>query len=134
TEETEYVESIQRDIQWLGFEWSGPVRYASDYFEQLYQWALQLIRAGKAYVDSQTPEQLRSGRGSFHVEGAASPFRDRSVDENLDLFQRMRAGEFADGEHVLRAKIDMSSKDVKLRDPLMYRIRKVPHHRSGDAW
>ncbi|MEZ4449352.1 MAG: glutamine--tRNA ligase/YqeY domain fusion protein [Nannocystaceae bacterium] len=134
TEETEYVESIQRDIEWLGFRWSGPVRYASDYFEQLYQWALQLIREGKAYVDSQTREQLREGRGSFHAEGAQSPYRERSVAENLDLFQRMRAGEFEEGEHVLRAKIDMASKDVKLRDPLMYRIRKVAHHRTGDAW
>ena len=134
TEETEFVESIQRDVQWLGYQWSGPVRYASDYFEQLYQWALQMIREGKAYVDSQTPEELRQGRGSFHAEGRESPYRGRSVEENLDLFQRMRAGEFDDGTHVLRAKIDMTSKDVKLRDPLMYRIRKVPHHRTGDAW
>jgi glutaminyl-tRNA synthetase len=134
TEDTEYVESIQRDVQWLGYQWSGPVRYASDYFEQLYQWALQLIREGKAYVDSQSLEELRAGRGNFHAEGRPSPYRDRSVEENLDLFQRMRAGEFEDGQHVLRARIDMSSKDVKLRDPLMYRIRRAHHHRTGDAW
>ncbi|HRI09894.1 MAG TPA: glutamine--tRNA ligase/YqeY domain fusion protein [Nannocystaceae bacterium] len=134
TEETEFVEAIQQDVIWLGYQWSGPVRYASDYFEQLYQWALQLIREGKAYVDSQSLEELRSGRGSFHMEGHESPYRGRSVEENLDLFQRMRAGEFDEGAHVLRAKIDMTSKDVKLRDPLMYRIRKAPHHRTGDAW
>ncbi|MCB9700944.1 MAG: glutamine--tRNA ligase/YqeY domain fusion protein [Myxococcales bacterium] len=134
TEETEYVEAIQADIRWLGFQWDGPVHYASDYFEQLYRWALDLIRAGKAYVDSQSVEELREGRGSFHQEGRVSPYRERSIEENLDLFQRMRAGEFDEGAHVLRAKIDMASKDVKLRDPLMYRIRKVAHHRTGSEW
>lgn len=134
TEETEYVESIKADVQWLGYTWSGEPRYASDYFEQLFQWAIELIKAGHAYVDSQSLEEIREGRGDFHKEGVQSPFRDRSVEENLDLFMRMRKGEFEDGAHVLRAKIDMASKDVKLRDPLMYRIRKTPHHRTGDAW
>jgi glutaminyl-tRNA synthetase len=134
TEETEFVESIKADVRWLGYQWSGEARYASDYFEQLYAWAIKLIKAGKAYVDSQSLEEIRENRGDFHREGVASPYRERSVEENLDLFQRMRAGEFDDGAHVLRAKIDMASKDVKLRDPLMYRIRKVPHHRTGDAW
>lgn len=133
-EETEYVDAIMEDVRWLGFEWDGPVRYASDYFEQLYQWAEELIQKGLAYVDSQSLDEIREGRGSFHKKGVPSPYRDRSVEENLDLFRRMREGEFEDGAHVLRAKIDMESKDLKLRDPLMYRIRKVPHHRTGDAW
>ncbi|HGG58263.1 MAG TPA: glutamine--tRNA ligase, partial [Nannocystis exedens] len=133
-EETEYVESIKTDVRWLGYTWQGKARFTSDYFEQLYQWAIQLIKAGKAYVDSQSPEEIREGRGNYHNEGKASPYRNRSVEENLDLFTRMRAGEFDDGTHVLRAKIDMASKDVKLRDPLMYRIRRVHHHRTGDTW
>ncbi|MCA9714751.1 MAG: glutamine--tRNA ligase/YqeY domain fusion protein [Myxococcales bacterium] len=134
TEDTSYVEAIQRDVRWLGFDWGARALYASDYFEQLYAWAIQLIEAGKAYVDSQSEEEIREGRGNFYKPGVESPHRGRSVEENLDLFARMRAGEFKDGEHVLRAKIDMQSKDVKLRDPLMYRIRHVAHHRTGDAW
>jgi glutaminyl-tRNA synthetase len=133
-EDEEFVESIQRDVRWLGFEWNGEARYASDYFEQLYQWAERLVVEGKAYVDSQSLDEIREGRGSFHRPGVPSPYRDRSVEENLDLFRRMRAGEFDEGAHVLRANIDMQSKDLKLRDPLMYRIRKARHHRTGDAW
>jgi len=134
TEDVEYVESIKNDIRWLGFEWGEHEYYASDYFEQLYQMALELVRQGKAYVDSQSPEEIRKNRGDFHRPGVDSPHRARSVDDNLDLFQRMRAGEFAEGEHVLRALIDMRSPDVKLRDPLMYRIVKTPHHRTGAEW
>lgn len=133
-EEIEYVESIKTDVRWLGYTWEGEARFTSDYFEQLYQWAIELIKADRAYVDSQSPEEIREGRGDYHNEGTASPYRSRSVEENLEFFTRMRAGEFADGTHVLRAKIDMASKDVKLRDPLMYRIRRVTHHRTGDAW
>ncbi len=134
TEETEFVESIKADVQWLGFSWGETEYYASDYFAKLYEYAIKLIKDGKAYVDSQTPDEIREGRGNFHKPGVESPFRSRSVDENLDLFARMRAGEFDEGSHVLRAKIDMASKDVKLRDPPMYRIRKEPHHRTGTAW
>ena len=134
TEETEYVESIQADVRWLGFQWAGEARYASDYFEQLYQWAEQYIREGKAYVDSQSLDEIRQNRGDFYRPGVESPHRNRSVEENLDLFRRMRAGEFADGAHVLRAKIDMQSTDLNLRDPLMYRIRHAHHHRTGDTW
>jgi glutaminyl-tRNA synthetase len=134
TEETEYVESIQEDIRWLGFDWGDNQFYASDYFEQLYAFAVQLVKAGKAYVDSQSPDEIRSGRGDFHKPGTDSPHRDRSAEENLDLLQRMKDGEFDEGEHVLRAKIDMASPNLNLRDPLMYRIRKVDHHRTGDAW
>lgn len=133
-EEAEYVEAIMEDVRWLGFEWDGPPRYASDYFEQLYQWAEELIMKGLAYVDSQSLEEIRENRGDFHRKGIPSPYRDRTPEENLDLFRRMRAGEFDEGEHVLRAKIDMESKDLKLRDPLMYRIRKIPHHRTGTQW
>lgn len=132
-EDVEYVESIQEDVRWLGFEWDG-LYFASDYFEQLYDWACVLIRKGLAYVDSQTLEEIRAQRGTATEPGTASPFRDRSVEENLDLFSRMRAGEFEDGAHVLRAKIDMASKHLILRDPLMYRIRHAEHHRTGDAW
>ena len=134
TEDTEYVESIQADVRWLGFDWGEHLYFASDYFEQLYTMAEQLIRDGKAYVDSQSLDAIRDGRGNFHEPGTESPYRDRSVEENLGLFRRMRAGEFDDGAHVLRAKIDMASKDLKLRDPLMYRIRHATHHRTGDAW
>ncbi len=132
-EDVEYVEAIQQDIRWLGFEWDE-LHYASDYFEQLYQWAEQLIQKGLAYVDSQSLEEIRAQRGTAQSPGTNSPYRERSVEENLDLFRRMRAGEFADGEHVLRAKIDMTSPHLILRDPLMYRIRHAHHHRTGDQW
>ncbi|MEE2827311.1 MAG: glutamine--tRNA ligase/YqeY domain fusion protein, partial [Planctomycetota bacterium] len=133
-EETEYVEAIQEDIRWLGFDWQDRLFFASDYFEQLYLWALELIRQGKAYVCDQTAEEVREYRGGWNKPGKESPFRERSVEENLDLFERMKAGEFADGEKTLRAKIDMNSANMNLRDPAMYRIRHVSHHRTGDAW
>jgi glutaminyl-tRNA synthetase len=133
TEEVEFVESIQADVRWLGVGWSA-LHFASDYFEQLYQWAEELIQKGKAYVDSRNLEEIRESRGNFYKKGTASPFRDRAIAENLDLFRRMRAGEFADGAHVLRAKIDMDSPNMNLRDPPMYRIRKARHHRTGDKW
>jgi glutaminyl-tRNA synthetase len=133
-EDVEYVDSIKEDIRWLGFDWGDREYYASDYFEQLYAFALQLINGGDAYVDSQTLEQIRSARGTLTTPGSASPFRSRSVAENLDLFQRMRAGEFADGTHVLRAKIDMAAANLNLRDPIIYRIRHATHHRTGDDW
>jgi glutaminyl-tRNA synthetase len=134
TEEDEFVRSIQEDVHWLGFDWGGRKYFASDYFEKLYELAVSLIREGRAYVDSQTVEEIRQGRGSFYMPGRVSPYRDRSVDENLDLFKRMRAGEFPDGAHVLRAKIDMQSPNQNLRDPVMYRIKREHHHRTGDAW
>ena len=134
TEDVNFVEAIQRDIAWLGFAWSGEVRYASDYFEQLYGFAVRMIEAGEAYVDSRSLEDIRATRGDYHHPGQNSPFRDRPVAENLDLFRRMRAGEFADGTHVLRAKGDMASTDMKMRDPLMYRIKHAHHYRTGDAW
>jgi glutaminyl-tRNA synthetase len=133
-EDVEYVESIMADVHWLGFDWAERLYYASDYFEQLYQYAVQLIKAGKAYVDSLSPEEMRDYRGTLTGPGRESPYRDRSIEENLDLFARMRAGEFKDGTHVLRAKIDMRSGNVNLRDPVMYRILHVPHHRTGDQW
>ena len=132
-EDTEYVDSIQQDIRWLGFEWAG-VHYASDYFEQLYEWAVVLIKKGLAYVDDQTQEEIRLGRGTVTEPGKNSPWRDRSIEENLDLFERMRNGEFADGERVLRAKIDMAHPNMQLRDPIMYRILHASHHRTGDKW
>ena len=132
-EETEYVDSILADVRWLGFEWDG-LFYASDYFDQLYEWALQLIRAGKAYVDDLTAEEMREYRGSLTEPGKDSPYRNRSVEENLDLFQRMRAGEFPDGSRTLRAKIDMAAPNLNLRDPVMYRILHAEHHRTGDKW
>ena len=132
-EDTEYVDSIQQDIRWLGFEWAG-VHYASDYFEQLYEWAVVLIKKGLAYVDDQTQEEIRLGRGTVTEPGKNSPWRDRSIEENLDLFVRMRNGEFADGERVLRAKIDMAHPNMQLRDPIMYRILHANHHRTGDKW
>ena len=134
TEETEYVESIMDDVRWLGFEWNGDVRYASDYFEQLYEWAEKLIEKSVAYVDSLSAEEISEYRGKWNEPGRESPYRNRPVEENLDLFRRMRAGEFKDGEHVLRARIDMSSPNVNLRDPIMYRIRHERHHRTGDDW
>ena len=133
-EDTEYVESIREDVRWLGFDWGSHEYFASDYFERLYDCAVDLVKRGFAYVDSQSLEEIREGRGDFYRPGVNGPFRDRSVEENLDLLARMRAGEFDEGAHVLRAKIDMASKDVNLRDPLMYRIRKVTHHRTGDDW
>ena len=132
-EDTEYVDSIQQDIRWLGFEWAG-VHYASDYFEQLYEWAVVLIKKGLAYVDDQTQEEIRLGRGTVTEPGKNSPWRDRSVEENLDLFERMRKGEFADGEKVLRAKIDMAHPNMQFRDPIMYRILHAEHHRTGNKW
>ena len=133
-EEEEYIEAIKEDIRWLGFDWEDREYYASDYFEQLYEWAVQLIEDGKAYVDSLSPEEIREYRGAFGTPGKESPYRDRSVEENLDLFERMRAGEFEDGAHVLRAKIDMASGNMNLRDPVMYRILHATHHRTGDTW
>jgi len=133
-EDTEYVEAIKDDIRWLGFEWNGDVRYASDYFEQLYQWGEDLIEKGLAYVDSQSAEEIAAGRGTATEPGKNSPFRDRPKEESLDLFRRMRAGEFPDGAMVLRAKIDMASPHLIMRDPLMFRIRHAEHHRTGDKW
>ncbi|HRA04379.1 MAG TPA: glutamine--tRNA ligase/YqeY domain fusion protein [Arachnia sp.] len=133
TEDTSFVEGIVDDIEWLGYE-PADVRFASDYFEQLYAWAEQLITAGLAYVDDQDSEAISAGRGGFGKPGIESPFRDRPVEANLDLFRRMRAGEFADGSRVLRAKIDMSHENMQMRDPIMYRIRRVDHHRTGDEW
>jgi glutaminyl-tRNA synthetase len=133
TEDVEYVEAIQDDIRWLGFGWSN-LHYASDYFERLYELAVKLIEKGEAYVDSLSEEQIREYRGDFYKKGRPSPYRDRSVVENLDLFRRMRAGEFPEGAHVLRAKIDLETQNMNLRDPLLYRIRYAPHHRTGKAW
>jgi glutaminyl-tRNA synthetase len=133
-EEVEYVESIKADVHWLGFDWGERVFYASDYFEQLYAYAVQLIEAGKAYVDSLSAEDIRQYRGTLTEAGRESPYRKRPVQENLALFERMRGGEFADGEHVLRAKIDMASGNINMRDPVMYRILHATHHRTGDAW
>ncbi len=133
-EEVEYVESIMEDIRWLGFDWDDRLLYASDYFEQLYEFALQLIQAGKAYVDSLSADEIREYRGTLTEPGQDSPYRNRSVEENLDLFERMRAGEFEDGAHVLRAKIDMESPNLNMRDPVMYRILHAEHHRTGNKW
>ena len=132
-ESEDFAQAIMHDVRWLGFEWHE-LRHASDYFDQLYDYAIYLIKAGKAYVDSQDASEVRSSRGSFWEEGTESPYRDRPVEENLDLFTRMKDGEFEDGEHVLRAKIDMTSGNMHMRDPAIYRIRKVPHHRTGDKW
>ncbi|MEO6419976.1 MAG: glutamine--tRNA ligase/YqeY domain fusion protein [Polyangiaceae bacterium] len=134
TEDVEYVEAIQNDIRWLGFDWENRLYFASDYFEKLYELAVRLVNEGKAYVDDRSLEEIRQTRGDFYKPGEDSPHRHRSPEENLDLLTRMRKGEFADGSHVLRAKIDLASPDVKLRDPVMYRIRRVHHHRTGDAW
>ncbi len=133
TEETEYVNSIKKDIQWLGFQWDKEL-YTSDYFEQLYQFAVKLIKKGKAYVDDSTAEEIAALKGTPTKPGVASPYRDRSVEENLDLFARMKAGEFEDGTRILRAKIDMASPNMLMRDPLMYRIKHQHHHRTGDDW
>ena len=133
-EEQEYIDAIERDVRWLGFDWGKHLYHASDYFERLYGWAEDLIRAGKAYVDDQTQEQIRVNRGTLTEPGKNSPFRDRSVEENLDLFRRMRAGEFPNGARVLRAKIDMASGNINLRDPVLYRILHAPHPRTGTTW
>jgi glutaminyl-tRNA synthetase len=133
-EEQEYIDAIERDLRWLGFDWGKHLYYASDYFEQLYNWAEDLIRAGLAYVDDQTQDQIRANRGTLTEPGNNSPFRDRSVEENLDLFRRMRAGEFENGARVLRAKIDMASGNINLRDPVLYRILHAAHPRTGTAW
>jgi glutaminyl-tRNA synthetase len=133
-EETEYVDSIQEDVRWLGFDWEDRLFYASDYFGQLYEWAVKLIRDGKAYVCDLTAEQIREYRGTLTEPGKESPWRNRSVEENLDLFERMKGGEFPDGSRTLRAKIDMASKNLNMRDPVMYRIAHKHHHRTGDAW
>ncbi len=132
-EDTEYVDSIKEDIKWLGFQWAEE-HYASDYFEQLYQWACELIRKGLAYVDDQSIEQIRENRGTVQTPGKNSPYRDRSVEENLDLFTRMRNGEFEDGSKTLRAKIDMAHPNMHMRDPIMYRIIHTSHHRTGNTW
>ncbi len=133
-EDVEYVDAIQEDVRWLGFDWGANLFYASDYFERLYDFAVQLIKEGKAYVDSLSSDEIREYRGTLTEPGRESPYRNRSVEENLDLFARMRAGEFPDGAHVLRAKIDMTSPNILMRDPPLYRIRHAPHHRTGDTW
>ena len=134
TEDTEYVEGIKQDVRWLGFDWKDHLHFTSDYFETLYDYAVDLIKQGKAFVDDQTADEIRANQGSLTEPGNESPFRRRSIEENLDLFARMRAGEFADGTCVLRAKIDMAAPVVAMRDPILYRIQKKTHHRTGDAW
>ncbi len=133
-ESMEYVNAIIRDVKWLGFDWEDRLYYASDYYEKLYQYALQLIKMGKAFVCSLSADEIRQYRGTFTEPGKESPYRNRTIEENLDLFERMRAGEFPDGTHVLRAKIDMASPNITMRDPVMYRIKKETHYRTGDAW
>ena len=134
TEDVEYVRSIETDVRWLGFEWAGEPKYASDYFETLYEYAIHLIQHGDAYVDSQSADEIRRSRGTLTEPGTASPYRERSVEENLDLLARMRGGEFEDGAHVLRARIDMASPNINMRDPVLYRLRRAHHHRTGDDW
>jgi glutaminyl-tRNA synthetase len=133
-EDVEYVEAIQEDVHWLGFDWADRMYFASDYFEKLYNYAVQLIRLGKAYVDSLSADEIRNCRGTLTAPGKESPYRNRSVEENLELFEKMRAGEFEDGIHVLRARIDMSSPNLNMRDPTLYRIRHTAHHRTGNKW
>ncbi len=133
-ENQEFIDAIQEDVRWLGFQWREPVHYASDYFDQLYEWAVHLIRTGKAYVCHLTPDQAREYRGTLTEPGKNSPYRERGVDENLALFEKMRGGEFDEGACVLRAKIDMAAPNMNLRDPILYRIRKVAHHQTGDKW
>ena len=133
-EEVEYVDSIKEDVRWLGYDWADREYYASNYFEQLFEYAVRLIKAGKAYVDSLSADEIRQYRGTLTEPGKNSPYRERSVDENLDLFERMRAGEFQDGDHVLRAKIDMASPNIIMRDPTLYRIKHVSHYRTGNMW
>ncbi|MFQ3574702.1 MAG: glutamate--tRNA ligase family protein, partial [Thermodesulfovibrionales bacterium] len=130
-EEQEYVDSIIEDVRWLGFDWGDRLYYASDYFEQLYQWAEELIKKGKAYVCDLSPEEIKQYRGTLTEPGKDSPYRNRSIEENLDLFRKMRAGEFPDGTKTLRAKIDMQSGNINMRDPVMYRIKHENHHRTG---
>ena len=133
-EDVEYVDSIMEDVRWLGFDWADRLHYASDYFDRLYEWALELIRKGKAYVCDLSADEVRATRGTLKEPGTESPYRDRSVDENLDLFERMKAGEFPDGSRTLRAKVDMASPNLNMRDPVMYRILRAEHHRTGDQW
>ena len=133
-ESQEFIDSIQADVRWLGYQWDGDVRFASSYFQQLYDWAVYLVEQGRAYVDDLSPEEAREYRGTLTEPGRNSPYRDRDVAENLDLLARMKAGEFDEGSRVLRAKIDMASPNMNLRDPILYRIRKVPHHQTGDDW
>jgi glutaminyl-tRNA synthetase len=133
-EDQEYVDSIIRDVKWLGFDWADRLYYASDYYERLYQYAVQLIKEDKAFICSLSAPEIRDYRGTLTKPGKESPYRNRSVKENLDLFERMRAGEFEEGAHVLRAKIDMASPNITMRDPVIYRIRKEPHYRTGDKW
>lgn len=133
-EDVEYIDSIREDIKWLGFDWGENEFFASDYFDKLYDYAEKLIKEGKAYVDSLSPEEIREYRGTLTKPGKESPDRGRSVEENLDLFRRMKAGEFEDGKYLLRAKIDMASPNLNMRDPALYRIRRVTHHRTGDKW
>ncbi|MEE8596177.1 MAG: glutamine--tRNA ligase/YqeY domain fusion protein [bacterium] len=133
-EKQEYIDAIKEDIRWLGFDWEDREYYASDYFDQLYEWAVQLIKAGKAYVDDLSAEEIREYRGTLTEPGKDSPYQNRSVEENLDLFERMKAGEFSDGSRVLRAKIDMAASNINMRNPVMYRILHKPHHRQGDKW
>ncbi|MEE3252686.1 MAG: glutamine--tRNA ligase/YqeY domain fusion protein [Nitrospinota bacterium] len=133
-EETKYVKAIKEDVKWLGFDWGDRMFYASDYFDQLFEFAMRLIQKSKAYVDDLAPDQIREYRGTLSEPGKNSPFRDRSIEENLDLFQKMKAGEFKEGEKVLRAKIDMGSANLNMRDPILYRILRAPHHRTGDKW
>jgi len=133
-EDQEYIDAIKADVEWLGFKWAGEEHYASDYFDQLHEWAIYLIQAGKAFVCDLNAEEMRAYRGSLTEPGKNSPFRERSVEENLDLFARMKAGEFPDGARSLRAKIDMASPNINLRDPILYRIRHAHHHQTGDKW
>jgi len=133
-EDQEYIDAIKSDVKWLGFQWAGEERYASNYFDQLHDWAVELIKAGKAYVDDLSPDEARAYRGTLNEPGKNSPFRERSAEENLDLFARMKAGEFPDGARALRAKIDMASPNMNLRDPILYRIRHAHHHQTGDKW
>jgi glutaminyl-tRNA synthetase len=133
-EEDEYVQSIQDDVRWLGFQWAGDIHYTSDYFDQLHAWAIDLIKAGKAYVCDLSPEQAKEYRGNFETPGKNSPFRDRSIEENLELFEKMRAGDFDEGACGLRVKIDMASPNMSMRDPYIYRIKKATHHQTGDKW
>ena len=133
-ETTEFIESIKKDIQWLGFEWGDTEFYASNYFQQLYSHAITLIKLKKAYVDSQTQNEIRENRGTLTESGKDSPYRNRSIDENIDLLERMKKGEYEEGSHVLRAKIDMGSPNMNMRDPVMYRIIKTQHHQTGEDW
>jgi len=133
-ETQEYIEAIQEDVRWLGYEWSGEVRYASSYFQQLYDWAVELVEQGKGYVCDLSADEAREYRGTLTEPGRDSPYRERTIADNLDLLSRMQAGEFKEGERVLRAKIDMSSPNMNLRDPILYRIRHATHHQTGDEW